>query len=1127
MMQRLLIGYLLMLLTLYGVNAQDRVVSGKVSDAKTGEGLPGVNVYIKGTTQGTITDVEGEYSIQASNGDILVFQAVGLTTQEIEVGNTSKLDVSMSESTQQLNEIVVNALGFETDRDRSAASSSNVAGQSLVKSGEPGLINSLAGKASGVYIVQNSGDPGAGSRVVLRGATSITGDIQPLVVIDGVPMFNDSYYGEGFGGNLSSSSGSIGSGGGVTQQSRLNDLNPNDIASVEILKGAAAAALWGSRAANGVIVITTKKGQASAGKKFTVNLTSSIALDELNREVPLNNAYGQGAGMLYDPTGVLSWGDRIADRPGGSDDFITDPNDPDYAGFFVADASNGQTYYALRPGTAADPGGGKNSRTTYNPHDVLFKTGYTFTNTIDVGSSGENGNIFASFSDLNQEGIIKDNSNYRRTTARVNFTRFLGKMFTVNASAAYTLTNSDRIQMGSNLNGLFLGGLRTPADFNMEGYQGTYTDPDGNEFPNRQRAYRNYLGANTASGYDNPRWMMNNTLSNARVNRFIGKLELGADPFDWLNLTARLGIDGYTDEREDIFDPLSSGENNGGRFVKETITRRQINFDFIARGNWRINDFIGLNVLAGLGLNDRKLDDHGADIRQFVNPLSPPQLSNTTSGNRITFNREERVKIVGYYGSLGFDLYDQVFVNLTGRVDGWSTFASTSDRFFFYGSADVAWQFTQLIPENSILSFGKLRAAWGQVGRGPDPYLTQTTFFPPEAANVGFGEGWGPGLNGSAYGGAFARNSIAGNPDIKPEIKTEFEIGTDLRFWKDRVSLSATYYWNETKDLIIQVDAAPATGFTSRIANAATIENQGVELELGAEVLKIGDFSWNINANWSRNRNEVTDMSGVQSISLGGFAGTSSRAVLGEQLGVLWGARWARDDAGNIVLDEDGFPSGQAPEAGVLGDPNPDFRAGYGSTFRYKNLSLNVLFDMSAGGKIWNGTKGALAFFGKAGFQERTTTLTAAQASALEVYGGATVANAYGDVGLNQDGSYTLRGFIEDFGGGPVFVDEGYYTSGPGSGFTGPDEQFIEDASWTRLRELTLSYTLNSEGFQRATRLQGMTLSFTGRNLVLWTDYDGIDPDTNLTGSGINALGLDYFQNPATRSYIFTLRLTY
>lgn len=1110
---------LLGVLCAFSTLSAQRAITGNVTD-EDGEPLIGATILAKGTSAGTVTDIDGSFNLEvADNTTTLVFSYTGYATEEMALGASNVVNMTLKEGAEMLEEVVVTALGFETKRSKIGVASSTVDGEALASSGEVGLINSLAGKSAGVNITSSSGDPGAGSRIQIRGATSITGDVQPLIVIDGVPIFNDSYFGEGFGGNVTTSGGSLGSGGGVTQQSRLNDINPEDIENVQVLRGASAAAVWGSRAANGVIVITTKKGKYNANKKFDINFSTSVALDEVNKEIPLNTVYGQGNGMLYQfvPSGGRSWGDKISERPGGTDDFITDQNAEGYAGYF--EATNGTRYYALANGTPDNPNGGRNATELNTPYEQLFQTGQTYSNALSVSSANEEGSVYFSLSNLNQEGIIKANSDYNRTTARLSATRRLGDMFTLDASTGYTYSTSNRVQMGSNLNGLFLGGLRSSSDFYDLDFEGTYVDPSGTAFPDRQRAYRNPLGANTISIYDNPIWMMNRILSSNIVNRFIGKLELRFEPTSWLNFVARGGVDGYTDEREDLYPVLSAGTNNGGRLTKETITRRQTNFDFIGRARKDITKDIAINALVGLGLNERKLDDHGATARSFVNEFSPPQLANAT--NFELFNREEVERTAGIYATVGLEFYDQVFLNLSARND-WLSTLPTDNNSVFYPAADVAWQFSKILPSRDVLSSGRIRLGYGQVGRGPDPYITSTDFYSPTAANIGFGEGWGPGVNPAAYGGAFALSTTSGNPNIRPEIKTEIEAGFDLGFLRDRFNLAATYYNNQTDDLIIQVPVPNATGFTHSIVNAASIENQGIELELDLGILRGSDYTLNVYGNFTRNRNEVTDMGGTESILLSGFSGTSSRAVLGQQLGVIFGAAWDRDASDNLILNEAGFPQ-LAGAAKVLGDPNPDWKAGVGAAFNWKGLSVNVLFDHSQGGEYWNGTRGALAFFGRAAYTTAETTLTSEQANNLLLFTGETVAERY-PFRENGDGSYTVRGEIKNYGGDDVFIDETFYRIGPGSGFTGPDEQFIEDVTWTRLREVTLSYNF---GNNIASWLRGATLSFTGRNLLLWTDYTGNDPDTNLTGSGLNGLGLEYFQNPGTRTYKLSLNLNF
>lgn len=969
----------------------------------------------------------------------------------------------------------------------------------------------MSGKTSGINIIQASGDPGAGSRIQIRGASTINQSLQPLIVIDGVPMFNDSFTGSG--------SNYLGSGGGVTQQSRFNDLNPDDIESVQVLKSAAAAALWGSRASNGVIIVTTKKGKKS-DKGFTVNFRSSLSLDQINKLPELNTTYGQGDNGFYNPGSANSWGDKISDRSGGTDAGITE-GQTGYAGYF--ESSDGRKFYAIQRGDATNPHGGKNSKETYDPVNQLFKTGMIWNNAVSLGSADEKGSIYLSFSDLNQDGIIKTNSNYRRTTARVNATRNFGTWLKGSMTSAYTRTGSNRIQSGSNLSGLFLGGLRTPSDFDQTAYVGKYVDATGNVFENRQRAYRNYLGRNTNSIYDNPLWMMENILSTSYVDRFVGSFELNAEATKWLSFVARAGVDGYQDNREDYFDQLSAGSNSGGFFNKQMINNRQINADFIAQVKHSFSDKLDANLFVGMNLNERRYDANSGNARGFINPSSPPQVSNAIPAQVLASNGEEIIRIRGFYADGSLAVANQLFLQASIRNDKYSTF----DKSFYFPSATAAWQFHDYIPSNGILTFAKLRVSAGQVGTAAPAYITTTDYVSMDGDNAGTDGGWGGQVTAGGYGGGFRLDNTAGNNAIRPEIKTEYEIGTDLRFVDDRFTLGFTYYTNSIKDIILAIELPSSSGFTGTQGNAASMVNHGMEIELGADVVRTDNLTWNIYGNWTRNRNEVTNLAGTERVFLGGFTDGGSYAVKGHQMGAIWGTKWDRNEDGTLALDADGFPQ-QGTAEGVIADPNPKYRAGLGSNLKYKNLSLNVLFDMSMGGKMWNGTKGALAFFGTAAYTANEVTFTEAEAGNIVNYNGQTVADAYSYL-KGADGSYKVRGTVQDFGSGNVFLDEAWYRNGPGSGFTGPTEEFIEDASWTRLRELTLSYNLNSERFRKATKLQNASLSFTGRNLFLWTPYTGVDPDTNLVGAGgiANGFGVDYFNNPNTRSFIFTLNITY
>jgi TonB-linked SusC/RagA family outer membrane protein len=1089
MKKLLLLSFALIFALLQQAAAQSRTVTGTVTDQATGQGLPGVAVLVKGSSTGTATGGDGSYSINVPEGsNTLVFRFLGYASVERPVGTSSVINVALGVDNQQLGEIVVTALGFTESKDKQGASSSQVTGERLAQSGETSAITGLAGKASGVQITRSGGDPGAGAYIQIRGQSTITGSVQPLIIVDGVPVSNSS----------------LGSGvAGVVQQSRLNDINPNDIESVQILKGASAAALWGSRAANGVMVITTKKGSSAQGK-ININYDVTYSIDKISYTHDLQSTYGQGNTGVYSPTAANSYGDKIANRSGAADVVNTG------GARFVAD--NGNIYYPITQ---------KNERTTFRDKnfDAVFQNGHFIENNLSFSGGDQDGNFFLSVSDLNQEGIIRNNSDYRRSTARVNAMKRIASNVTASTNLTYSKVGSNRIQQGSNLSGLYLGFLRGPADFDIADYKGTYFDANGNASLGRHRSYRSYLGAGANPIYNNPLWTINEQRNTSDVNRFLGSFEMNYEPTSWLIFTARAGADTYSDKRISFF-PINSAENSGrGSASEENITETQLNADFIGRANFVLNEDVTASFLAGMNFNQRNFDNIGSSYQNFILNQSISNFRNATNENTFPFDTESIRRNSAGYATASFGFRDMLYLNGTGRLENSSTFGSEAKSLFFYPSADVAFQFTKLAPfaDNNVLSFGKLRASFGVVGVEPGPYLTIDDYIP-----AAFFESWGPGLSTSAYTGGFVRSNVKGNAQLTPERKTEFEVGTDLRFLNDRITLGATYYTNETKDAIFSLPQPGSSGYEFATANAATLENKGFEFDIDGAIIRSEGFNWSIGANFNRNRNKVTDLRGVESLFLAGFTGVSSRAVEGQPVGVLWGGRYERNEAGAIVVDQFGFPV-TAQTEGIIGDPNPDYRGGINTRLSFKGFSFFTLFEFSQGGDMWAGTEGVLRHFGTSAYTDIETTLSAQDAGSTRVYGGSTVAQVYAP---NADGSYTFRGRLEDFGGGPVALDRRYYTT-IGGGFGANGEQFIQDASWTRLREMTLSYTLSSEGFRNFTRLQSAQFSLTGRNLGIWTkEFKGVDPETNLTGTG-NGRGLEYFNNPGTRSYLVSMRLTF
>ncbi len=1076
-------------------HAQDRTVSGTVTRDDEAGGFAGVTVAIKGTTVGTITDQNGTYRLNVPvTAAALVFTAVGMQTIEEVIGGRTTIDIQLKTDTRQLSEIVVTALGMKAERDKFASSITTVEGKTIAKTGETSLLTGLSGKASGVLITRNGGDPGAGAYIQIRGQNTINGNIQPLFVVDGIPVSNS-------GDNIGTAAGN-----GIVQQSRINDINPEDVESMEVLKGASAAALWGTRAANGVIIITTKKGRNTNGK---VNITfkSTVSFDRVNKMPPLQTTYGQGLGGLYMQGNRSTFGDRIADRFGGFDTYITDLAAPGYQGFVTF--PDGTRRYAIASGTAANPHGGKNSHDTYDHTKDAFQTGHFTDNTIAISGGKDRSTFMVSYGNLNQDGVIKSYSNYQRNTARINASSQFADWLRASANVGYTKINSSRVQEGDNVEGIMLGSLRTPPDYDNSYYTGAYTNPAGQVFNNAHVSYRNPLGKDLSTIYSNPIWNVNNNRNTSDVDRLIGSLQLDITPVQWLNITGRTGIDNFTDERLERFARNSALQANG-YLSKNWISEKQFNTDVFATANKAFsNDFSG-SLLIGGNYNSRRRATLSDAVTNLIVPTAPDILTNALNSNLTAGNYNSLIRTYAYYAQADVQAYNMLFLTLTGRNESASTFGSKTNSSFFFPSAALAWQFSKLkgLQGNPVLSFGKLRLTWGQVGIQPLPYLNFTTFGPAVYSDL-----FTRGLTSSSalYGGGYIRSTTAGNDYLRPERKTESEVGIDLRFLKNRFSLSATAYTNHTKDVILSLNVPSATGFTIRNSNAAELSNKGLELEAGADMFSKGDFRWNLSANFSMNRNKVVSLAGASVYILPDSYMENSSLIPGQPFGIFYSTDFLKDKSGKYILDANGFPQGGISNE-IIGNPNPKWRGGLGSTFAYKDISLYLLFDRVAGNDFFNGTRGSLYSFGVHADQSNTVV---APAGGLKDVNGNTI-----------PAGTAFQGQVKDFGGGPVAINQAWWQGRGSASNSASYKQFVEDGSVSRLREITLNYSLRSPGFRRKTHLSNIDFSMTGRNLALWTKYTGTDPEVNITGAGLSR-GQDWFTNPNTKSLLFSVRVTY
>lgn len=1037
--------------------AQQQTVTGTVTDTD-GLPLPGVNVLVKAGTRGTQTDFDGNYSIEAFQEDVLVFSFIGMLTAEYPVGDRRVINVTLSPDAATLDEVVVTALGVKSTPRSVSYAVENVTAEDIENTGETNLVNSLASKAAGVSVVSASGSVGASSNIRIRGNTSINRSNSPLFIVDGVPIDNSS------SGNNT---------GGTDNSNRAIDINQNDIASIDVLKGTAAQTLYGLRAANGVVIITTKKGQTGAP---TVSVSSTLQFSEVSQLPDLQREYAQGRPVGGETTyrgpetrEGFSWGPLISSL--------------EYDG----DAS----YPYSRFGKLVPEGEGNGMPAIGFDHYDFFVTGVLNEQNVSVRGGSEKIKYYVSGGKLNQTGVAPVEE-FNRRSFRADISAKLRDDFELSASGNYVTSGGKRVQRGSNVSGIMLGLLRTTPSFdNGNGISGrlaastpsTYQLADG-----RQRSYR-------AGVYDNPYWTVAKNPSTDDVKRFIGRLSFDYKPLDWATLRGTLGYDQYSDIRKAGVDINSAG-NPQGQVSDLTLFSEDINSQLLLLIEKNISDDITFNSVLGYdGFKTETL------TRESIgNNLTIPgffHVSNTAS--QAVFEDVGRKQLDALLADVKFGYNDLLFINGAFRNDWSSTLPEDNNDFVSY-SAGGSFIFTELL-EPGFLNYGKLRGSYGKTGNDAPAFATLTYY---NAASAG-GDGFIDNNQFPIFSTVgFERSAQLGNAQIRPEVTKEYELGAELRFWDSRLRLDVTYYDKETTDQIISVDQPAVTGFTSRVVNAGVISNKGWEVLGFINPVRTENFNWNIDVNWTTYENTVEELTeNVESITLAGFTSTSSRVIAGEPYGVIFGSRFARNDEGQVLIDESGFPIVD-PEDGVVGDPTPDWTMGIRNTFSYKNFSLSALLDVRQGGDVWCGTCGIIDYFG-------TSQKTADQRTITDfVFDGVNAET--GEINTTEVALANPENGINSF----------YWTR---NAFGGVSEDNIYDSSWVRLRETSISYQLPGSLLD-ATFLTSGSITASGRNLFLITDYPGIDPETNLTGAS-NGIGLDYFNQPNTKSYSLTVKFNF
>ncbi|WP_299824315.1 SusC/RagA family TonB-linked outer membrane protein [uncultured Pontibacter sp.] len=992
--------------------AQSVSISGQVTSAADNTPLPGVSVAVKGTTTGTYTDAEGKYSLQAPAGSTLIFRFIGYVSKETTVGSTSTINVALQESAQNLSEVVVTAFGVEQEKRALGYSVQELQSSDITETQQANIVNAMQGKVAGVQITNSGGAPGASAIMLIRGGTSLSGNNQPLYVVDGIPVDNTTAVGQG------------GLEAGIAPASnRAIDINPEDIASITVLKGPSAAALYGLRAAEGVVVITTKKGTAGRAK---INYSNTFSFDKVNKLPDFQSVYKQGEQGAFDPAAIGSWGPAFAEN-----------------------------------------------ETRYDNLESIFKSAFTQKHDLSVSGGTDQTTFYASASHFDQNGIVK-NTELERNSFRLSADTKVGEKLRIGGTANYIKTGRTYVSQGS-ASGV-MGAVYWPLNDDMS----NYLNPDGT-----QRT----IGVN-----DNPHWSVRNKPLTSDVDRIMAVGTVNYDPFTFLNVTYRLGTDYYTDNFKSVRMPGTTavGEEKGA--LSESTTNNRITTStLLVTGKKSFGNF-NTSLTLGHNLEDFRRQTATWYGRNFIDP-DFASINNVVQTDRTVSQGISRRRIVGAFGDLNLDWKGIAFLSFRGRND-WSSTLPVNNRSFFYPSVSASLVVTDLLEDigvtsgNSILSFAKIRASWARVGKDAPPHVLATTL--ATATNS---------FTIAPRGFISNANDYYGNPALKPEFTNSIEIGTDVRFLRNRLGLDVTYYKTSTDEQILGTRTPPSSGAFLAYMNGGRIDNEGVELLLNTQPVTNDNFTWQLDFNIAKNKATVKDLPGTLDrveLSDAWVAGNVAQgaAFLGGSLFGINGNVWKRNEQGQLLLNDEGYPQVQSTLQ-YIGDRTPDWTGGITNTLTYKNLSLSFLWDIRVGGDIYNATENTLV---RSGLSTKT---------------------------LDRGQTRVFEGIIESTGEPnttSVVLDQDYYqTIYPFQGY-----DFVEDGGWLRMRYITLTYNLPSRLLEKMP-ISNLQVFGTGRNLILITDYSGVDPEVSGSGAGVGGSGSFGFDNlgvPATRGFDVGLKLT-
>ena len=1063
--------------------AQERVVTGKVTASEDGTPMPGVSVVIKGTTRGANTDADGTYSISTPDkGGRLVFSFVGSASQEVEIGNRSVVDIKLANDSKQLGEVVVTAVGIQREKKALAYAITNVKGDLLQQRSEPDPLRALSGKVPGVNITSGGGAPGQATKINIRGNTSFTGNNQPLFVVDGIPFDNST---NSAGADFNNNS---------VISNRAYDIDPNNIEAMTILKGAAASALYGSRAANGVIVITTKAGSKSAKKGLEVTYNGSYSTERISSVPDYQNTYTQGSNQQYNGGFIGNWGtvfpsevDRINAQLGFNRYSKTiEPGAPEGQIFNPITSPNISYTFNRYPSVFPDLVGKTVPLQSYDIIGGFFKQGSVIENGVNISSTGDKTTLNAGVSNTKNNGIIP-NSNTQRTSLNFGGTAQLINGLNVSGNVNYVNTTQQSPQSGASFFSDYGSGstgsiydrlFYLPRNYNLNGY------PFENPVDGSNVFYR---------ALDNPLWTAKYNLYNSKVNRVFGNMAATYDVTPWLTLTARGGINTYHESRANKLRPGGTVVPLG-RVSRTELTNTETDLTFLATASHDIGTHFAVRALVGFNANQRVYSEA---VETGNEVIDASVLTVTGTKSQIATEYSSKRRLYGIFGELGLSYNDFAFLTATVRNDHSSTLAASNNS-YYYPAITGSFVFTQALNmPKTILNFGKIRANYAKVGKDADPYQVLTAY------NIGSSY-----VNGTAYSLASLPSRL-NNINLKPEFTAETEIGAELQFFNNRINIDAAYFYRKSTGLIVSRRIPATTGFYNEVTNAGRIDNKGIEIALTIVPVRLANgFEWNSTAAFTRLRSNVVDAGPANEIFLGG-TGLSSLGTMhrvGNPYGMIYGSQNARSTSGALLINPTtGLPFTQASSV-LLGNPAPNFTLGWTNTFSFRGFTLSALLDYRQGGKIFSVTAASLLLRGQLKSSE--------DREAMRVIPG-----VLGDPAtykaILEDGK-EVKNTI------PMTAFQSHFSNGFGA--YGADETNIYDATVIRLREVTLGYNVPKAFLKRYAKAFGaLRVSASGRNLWFYAPnmLKGLnfDPEVLANYADSNVQGFDLGAAPSTRRF--------